>query len=616
VSTEAAKIRDDRDVNPLVALAFCVGVFVFVWRWVDPRLLYYGDMATITTDWWISFPTFFLGWDFFREHALQPGGLVSYGAKLLMQYYYYTGAGALILAALAGALIWGTNALGAAIGTSARRVWAFVPSLVLLGVVSSYLLHVDAFLAVLVALASIAAYGRLAVTGDSARLSAAVFVVLSVPLFWVLGGTYLLFAAGCGIVEWRRRRRRLLPLLYGLYGVGLFCGGTYLHRMRQPDEGFHVSWNNLASAAFWAAVPAMCGLILIGAMLAWDVVARRKARTAPTVADDREQIRRAVAGIAVLIGISVLTSFGLLDQETRTLLRANYLARMNQWSELLDLVREYPPAAYSPGLLYDINRALFETGQFGDRMFEFPQDPKYLIQVGGDAVPHRGCYALLLRLGCVNEAERTAYEALEVRGPRPYVLRDLAIINIVKDRPDAARVFLRLLARDVIHGGWARQCLQRLAEDARLEWDPEVSEIRQRMLREDHVVESNRELLTVLLQQNPRNRAAFEYLMAYYLQTCQLEEVVKQIPKLRDAGFDRLPTSYGEAVLLYCQLTGQAPDLGGWTVSTESLDRFRTFMALTQGARQDQAALSQVTAGSYFPYFATRQIYARETSTP
>lgn len=612
----AARTGNDRHVYPLVALAFCAAVFVFVWQSVDTRLLYHGDLTTLSADWWISFPPFFLGWDFFLQHLRQPGGLAAYLAKLLMQYYYYAGAGALILAAVAGALLWSTHAWGVAIDAAAHRIWAFLPPLILLGMASSFLLHLDAFLAVAGALACVAAYGRLAAREPTSHWSTAAYLLLSPALCWVLGGTYIVCAIGCGLVQWRRHHRRSLALAFVLYGIGLFGGATYVARLLQPDGGFNLSWPELARNAYESLRPTLIVLGVIVLVLAVDIVVRRRSRVARPARDEREQRLRAVAGIAVLAGVTVLTSYGLVDQESRTLLRANYFARTNQWSALLDEIAQYPPAAYSPGLLYDINRALLETNQLGDRMFEFPQDPKFLLQLGGEAVPHRGCFALLLRLGCVNEAEHVAYEALEVRGPRPYLLRDLAVIHIVKDRPDAARVFLRWLSRDLVYGAWARERLQQLADDPRLENDPEVSDIRQHMMREDSLVVSNYDLLTALVQENPHNRAAVEYLTAYHLLTCQIEQVAKQLPRLREAGYDHLPTSYGEALLLYCQLSGQQPDAGGWTISHEAMVRFDQFMAATRGRQRNIAALSQVVGGSYYLYFLTHQANTHEASTP
>ncbi len=208
-----------------------------------------------------------------------------------------------------------------------------------------------------------------------------------------------------------------------------------------------------------------------------------------------------------------------------------------------------------------------------------------------------------MAIGCLNEAEQTACEALEVRGPRHYVLRDLIMINIVKDRPEAARVFLNMLSRDVIHRRWAQDCLKRLNESPRLDSDEEVSRMRQVMLREDRILLAGVGLLDLLLEENPKNRMAFEYRMAYWLLTCQLEKIGEQGPAMRELGFDGIPSNYAEALLINWQLSGKEPTLGDWRIDTQTMDRFRAFVELTGSQTRDPAALAQLTSGTYYEYF-------------
>jgi hypothetical protein len=208
-----------------------------------------------------------------------------------------------------------------------------------------------------------------------------------------------------------------------------------------------------------------------------------------------------------------------------------------------------------------------------------------------------------MAVGCVNEAEHTIYEALEVLGPRPYILRQLAMINIVKDRTEAARVFLRLLRRDLVYGHWAEGCLERLDSDARLESDPEVARMRRFLIRDDHIVVPDFQLFELAYQQNPNNRMAFDYMMAYYLLTCQSEKVVEHVSALRDLGFDRIPTHYAEAALMHWQATGQQPDLDGWQIDRETAARFESLLHLMRDPERDARSAARAASGTYYEYF-------------
>ncbi len=591
----------------LVAVAFFGYLFVFVWRVVDTRLLYHGDMVVLTPTWWISFPWFQTGWGFFGEHVLQPGGIAKYIAALLAQYFFYPLAGALVFTLLGAAIYIGTICLGRAMQTRGCWAAAYLSFLAVLCIVSAYTFPLTDLVSVTIALFAVGLYAFVIRQQAPVLVRGLTYMTLSVFVFWTAGGSCLLFAIACGLIEWRQGRRGWLGVAYLAAGCLVLLAGTYVYLTNHSDLGFLFIWRRLFDDAVRSAIPTAvyCGQIAVMLLWSWfvDYRLRRARKREPANRTSQDQLFRDIVAVALLAGTVLLASFGLLDVEARSLLRANYLARMGKWSEMLDEITLYPPSAYPPCLLYDINRALYETGQLPELMFCFPQQPRFLIQFGRDAVPYRGCHELLMALGCVNEAEQTACEALEVRGPHPYVLRDLIMINIVKDRPEAARVFLNVLSRDVIHRGWAQDYLQRLNDNPRLDSDEEVARLRQAMVREDHILLAGHDLFDLLLKDNPRNRMAFEYRMAYWLLTCQLEKIAEQGPTMRELGYKSTPRNYAEAVLVNWQVNGQQTDLQDWRIDSETIERFKTFVALTGSRSSNPVALSQLTSGTYYEYF-------------
>lgn len=592
---------------PLVAVAFFIYFWGFVWRAVDTRLLYHGDMVVLNTEWWISFPWFHTGWDFFADHIREPGGFARYLGSWLAQYFHDAAAGALVFAALAAAIFVGTLVLGRGLRLRGVEITAFLSPLVVLGIASAYAFPLSDLASVAMALLAVSIYGGFLARGCWVSVRAVLFTGVCGLLFWAAGVTCLLFAVACALWEWRRAGRRSWALFYLLIAAVVVLGGMYLALHRRSDLGAHFTWSRLLSESLRGAIPSGVYLVQIAAMFLWswlsDWRSRRAGQQAPSRDTARDQWFRGVSATALLAGIAVLASFGILDMEAQPLLRANYLARTGQWSEMLDVIAQHPPLAFPPYLLYDINRALYETNQLTDRMFAFPQDPAFLIGYGKTAVPYRGCHELLLALGCVNEAEQTAYEALEVRGPLPYILRELIVINVVKNRPEAARVFLNLLCRDVIHRNWAQDYLRRLDDNPRLDSDDEVVRLRRNMLQQDRIGIASRELFDLLLDRNPRNRMAFEYRMAHWLLTCQMDKLAEHVPAMREQGFERIPQNCAEALLLNWRITGQEPNLDGWRIDPRTYQRFEAFVQMTSGRTRDAAALAEITSGTYYPYY-------------
>ncbi len=591
----------------LVAVALFVYLFVFVWRYVDTQLLYHGDMVVLGPEWRISFPWFQTGWQHFIAKASQLGGVADYFGDWLAQYFYYPLAGALVYTLLGLGMYVGTILLGRALRTSGRWGVAYLSPLVVLAIASIYALRLGALVGVMFSLYAVFLYALVTMARPGVVIRLAAFSIFCLAIFWIAEGSCLVFAVGCGLIEWRQGKHGWLLLSYVAIGILVTVAGQYVYLMNRSDEGFLFTWQRLYQRTYRSWIPAGIYLGQIAAMLLWTWFSGYRERRAQRKAVGGRPVHERwffdTVGVAVLAGAALLASFGVLDVESRSLLQANYLARMGKWSEMLEEVTLHPPAAYPPCLLYDINRALYETGQLADRMFAYPQNPEYLIQFGKSAVPHRGCQELLLALGCVNEAEQTACEALEVRGPLPYILRQLVLINVVKDRPEAARVFLNLLCRDVIHRPWALETLRRLDEDPRLDSDEEVTQLRRVMLKEERISLGGNDLFDLALEQDPKNRMAFEYRMAYWLLTCQLDKIGEQIPAMRELGYRGIPKSYAEALLMNWQINGKQPELGDWRIDGATMDRFKSFVELTRNRSRDPAALAQLASGTYYEYF-------------
>ena len=184
-----------------------------------------------------------------------------------------------------------------------------------------------------------------------------------------------------------------------------------------------------------------------------------------------------------------------------------------------------------------------------------------------------------LALGDVNESEHQAHEALSTWGEQPQVLLHLAYCKLVKGQTEAARTCLAALSGDLVYGGEARELLRRMDEDPLLRADPQIAHWRSIMLTEDRPVAWPVLLdrCQQLLARNPRNRMAFEYLMAAYLLRLELGNLAGEMHHLRDLGYDHIPRHYEEGVLLFEKENGRQVDRGGLAISRASLQSFADF---------------------------------------
>jgi hypothetical protein len=294
----------------------------------------------------------------------------------------------------------------------------------------------------------------------------------------------------------------------------------------------------------------------------------------------------------------------------------DYFAQNSMWPEVLRTARRIRPESYDIFCVHDIDRALYNTGRLGDDMFGYPQKLQALVLTVPESSKPSGRIflkrsRLLLRLGHIGIAERDAFEYMELAGSTPAILEHLATIKLVKGQVEAAEVFLRALSRDLIQGDRGRRMLQLLERDPELATDKTIQQIRSVIPDKDSVSfdYGADDFFQKLLEKNPNNKLAFEYLMAVYLLTGQVDQVVANIEKFRSLGYERIPRCYEEAILVYIGLGHTKINLQGWNLRPETINRIKEIdrvYRLKRGIYNEQVVrdtLGPDYADSYFLYY-------------
>ena len=125
--TALQKSLSEQRYRTLRSVIFFTCFYIYVWRVIEPYLLYsgYGLIS--------GYPAFSTGWVFFKELFSRSSGPVEYSAGFLSHVFYYSWAGALVITGLAW-LIWlCTSRLIRLAGGKSTGPLSYVPSLLLLG---------------------------------------------------------------------------------------------------------------------------------------------------------------------------------------------------------------------------------------------------------------------------------------------------------------------------------------------------------------------------------------------------------------------------------------------------------------------------------------------------
>jgi hypothetical protein len=322
--------------------------------------------------------------------------------------------------------------------------------------------------------------------------------------------------------------------------------------------------------------------------------------------------RPALAAVPfVLMGLGLYFSY---DGLRKPYVLSNYYACQRRWDKILDLGRHLPKGKSNPYVNHDIIRALYHTGRLPYDMFQYPVIPEAILlthEKGQSDLTQWKLSDIFLELGHVNMAQKLASELLTTKGQLGIALEELGWISIIKGHPGTARVYLNALKKDLICGGRAESLLRGLDSGFTPDQAAYIDRIRSCMRGETAAVTGSEpvdETLAALLKHNPRNKMAFEYLMACYLLSSRVDKIVENAGRFQDLGYQKIPTLYEEAILIYLGSQRQQLDLAKFPISQETLKRYEAFVQISNamGSQDRQAVLNLLIrdfGASYFFYY-------------
>ena len=254
---------------------------------------------------------------------------------------------------------------------------------------------------------------------------------------------------------------------------------------------------------------------------------------------------------------------------------------------------------------YYYNLANAHRGQLADRLMDYyqPFERGLFLPVGEKSTPFQiGCAGdVWFALGDMSMAERDAMLGMlfspSHTGSR--YLRRLAETNLVSGDFEAASKYLRMLLNSPRDRKWAREHLP----DA---WSPQyaarVEQKRALMPHFDlvHGMDQTQLILRILLNSNPSNRMALDYLLCYDLLIKDLDAFVGDyVPSLTASHL------YEEAMLIFLAAKGgmDPENFEHYNISEETLDRFNRFVTIYKRDNGSGENLSAEFGKTYWYYF-------------
>lgn len=544
--------------------------------------------------------------DFLREQAALPGGLAGYLSSFLIQFFYNSTLGALLIALLLVALQW--LVLDAAHYVTPKPGYELLTCLPSLGYVlllcnEDFLL--SGLIALLFALGAMAVYNRVEMFAVRT-----VFLLLLIPMFyWLVGFGSVVFPVLALSTEWLRREREEVNKLLAVTGVSLLLSVAMpliakAVVLQYPLVDFLLAgrYARFAGLLHTHYLCVILSVVLVPVLFRW-------------LPDEPDRKKRRLYTIGQFLFVSSFTFAGLTamaDWDKEEVMAYDYYSRMQKWEQII--ARADRKAPQGPLTVATLNLALNRSGYMPDYMFTYFQNgPEGLLpSFQKDFIVPTMTGEIYYHLGLINTAQHFAFEAMETIPDFKKSIRAikrLAETNLINGQYAVAAKYLRILQHTFTYKKWATETLGYLGDEDRINAHPEWGHLRKFRPREDFLFsESEKDQMTgILFQQEPTNHMAYEYLLAYTLLNKDLSHFLQYYGMGEGKLTYRvLPKSYQEALALIWSTGGtrqEAPP----QIEKEVIERLHAFQTLQKNPGNAEAILKDQFGDTYWYYFYYRR---------
>jgi hypothetical protein len=535
------------------------------------------------------------GIDFFKIYYDYPGGISDYFAQFVAQFFNYKFTGSFLIVAIAS--LQGLIALSIIKMLVGENKVQFTVFMVILffgvAVFTSYYYPYYATTRLLFAFIFIWIFCFF--NCKYPNLSIAIWFMAAGILFYVAGGPALFvfaFSAACIFIINNNQPVRLfyVPGLLLVAGLLPWFGYEYL---------FQMTLKNIYSIII-SKPPAMLqytpGLLVYGYYLLLPVMVLSvliikkitKKATPPSSKGKETGVKiRFYRNDNFIIFFQAAACFTLgyflflkfYDPVKKRLLMVDYYAEHEQWTELLATTKD--SKQYDFMVNFQGGRALSHLGQLPERLFEYPQ----LLGTSGlfiDATLAKSAAMptsdLFFDLGYMAESQHWAFEAQTLLPESPRILKRLIMINLIYRKYDLAKQYLGILQKNMLYRDWTGKYLQYVSDTTLADSDKLIAEKRLLTPLKTFINTGNEGSLRLLLETNPNNRMAYEYLLSYYLLDINSAGFVEYLKLYKNFKIKKLPKSWEEGLVFYVAKTKTLPEnLPVDLVSKSCIQRFSDF---------------------------------------
>jgi hypothetical protein len=591
-------------MRKIYAIVPFVLIYLYVLILVDPRLIYHAQE-----------PPFLFDTNFFLDFARYPGGLAWYAGAFLTQFHVFPWAGALITTLGVFLVYWLARIFLSVTGMKkGGDLIAMAPALALFAAMGDYRFPLAYMLDVIIALVSANLY--LCLRTGSRFVRTAFCVLLAVAAYYCTGTGVLLFIViSCVYEAFIKKDIAVGAAIFGIGAVLPFVAARFLFEMSPAAAylDFLGVKTFLLAAAQYPRTPA---LVYAAHMVFPCVIVL--ARVIPSWCAGCNKRLFGIWSTVLIVCILAVVAFLSFDTKAKRNFQIDYYARNDMWSGIVQAVTPARLTDYTILSQTHLFRALYHENRLLSELFTYPGGlpGRSFMAVTGQMAPlfPMQMSDCCFEAGGLNLAEFWAHEALGMQGKKPWILWQLALINILKGRKQSAEKFIALLEKTPFRGTEARICRRFLENDSLFSSDGNLLRIKSYAPRTEYLCRDYYSELVNLFDGNSKNRIAFEYIIAENLLNNFISPVIGNLGFFAMLGYCELPRHVQEAAVFHRSLSGDTMTAaGGFRLAGDLFGNFNRFTQIMSQFGNDRAtALNASAAG----FGTTYWYYLMSTNRP
>jgi len=579
---------------------FFTGIFIFFMFFYNSHL-HFAE----------QFQLFLLTGDYFTSRIAFPGGFNGWLGDFLTQFYYLSFMGPLIIAALLLAIQLVTKGMLAIVNPDPKLFpVSFLPSLLAGMILCNEFYPLSSITGFLIAMVAGLIYMR--ITGQTRRFITG--LVLIPLIYWIAGGSYLsllLVIFAYELLVWRKSGKgeeasktgkgTFSRWLYFPALIILSAGIPFLVRQYLIQQPIMLTYITEYYYNLRTTLPGAVFLLFIlppVLMIAVNLAVIREKRMKPALAVQ--------AGVFALLAFFGFRSFANFEAEQ--IMTYDYLVRNERWKDVVKYAERKPPRNYLS--LSMLNLSLAKTGELGNSMFKYNQhgvnglflafNREYVTALMGSEI--------LYHLSLTNACQEYAFESMQTipdMGQSVRVIKRLAETNLINGQYKVTEKYLGLLENTLFYRKWAKTMMTYPGNEEKINSHPDWGEKRKFSVRGDYFfhIKNVEAVLNRMVKENPGNRVAFEYLMAFYMINKDMRNFVNLIPVMEKMQYKTVPVSYQEAIMYIVGLNSEDPvnDAPSY-ISRETKTRMMAYADIYTSRPDAEARLAEKYAATYWYY--------------